>query len=113
MRIGELSERTGVSVRMLRHYETQGLLHPARRASGYRDYGPGDVEAVRRILLLNRAGIPLDRVRSLLNCVTAQEATVPLCDTLRSTVYDQLCKVEAQMEALGETQRLLSELLRP
>ena len=46
MQIGELSARTGASVRMLRYYEEQGLLEPRRTGSGYRDYarvrcGPG------------------------------------------------------------------------
>jgi hypothetical protein len=39
MRIGELAERTGVPARLLRYYEEQGLLTPARAANGYRDYG--------------------------------------------------------------------------
>ena len=43
MRIGELSRRAGVSQRALRYYEEQGLLRPARRSSGYREYGPEDV----------------------------------------------------------------------
>jgi DNA-binding transcriptional MerR regulator len=37
MRIGELSRRTGVSQRSLRYYEEQGLLMPARLASGTED----------------------------------------------------------------------------
>lgn len=41
MRIGELARRTGVSERMLRYYEQEGLLRPARTTSGYRDYGEG------------------------------------------------------------------------
>lgn len=113
MRIGELSRKTGVSVRMLRFYETQGLLRPARTASGYRDYGPDDVDTVRKILVLNRAGIPLARIRSLLSCVNVEAGAPPLCDALRATVHDQLRKVEAQMSALSETRQLLSDLLRP
>jgi len=48
MRIGELSARTGVSVRMLRHYEKEGLLHPSRLASGYRAYTSADADRVKK-----------------------------------------------------------------
>lgn len=44
MQISELAGRTGVSVHALRHYEKLGMLRPARRASGYREY----TEAMRR-----------------------------------------------------------------
>lgn len=40
MKIGELSARTGVSIRSLRYYEQQGLLAPARHENGYREYSP-------------------------------------------------------------------------
>lgn len=44
MQISELAAQTGVSVHALRHYEKLGMLQPARRASGYREY----TEAMRR-----------------------------------------------------------------
>ena len=49
MRIGELASEAGVSVRVLRHYEAQGLAHSERKPNGYRDYPPLAVERVRRI----------------------------------------------------------------
>lgn len=69
MKIGELSRRTGVSERMLRYYEAEGLLNPARRASGYRDYGPEDARIVRAIRSLNEAGLKLDFIRRFLPCL--------------------------------------------
>jgi len=49
VQIGELSARTGASVRMLRYYEEQGLLEPRRTGSGYRTYAESDVDRVARI----------------------------------------------------------------
>jgi DNA-binding transcriptional MerR regulator len=59
MRIGELAERTGVPARLLRYYEEQGLLTPARAANGYRDYGEPLVDRVAQIRgLLGVCGRP-------------------------------------------------------
>ena len=57
MRIGELATRIQVSERALRYYEEQGLLHPSRRPSGYREYQEDDVRRVRHIRTLLAAGL--------------------------------------------------------
>ena len=59
MKIGEFSRQSGVSVRMLRFYETARLLVPRRTAQGWRDYDAADVAFIRKAALLNRAGVPL------------------------------------------------------
>ena len=58
MRIGVLARETGVSERLLRYYEEQGLLRPARRSNGYREYAASDVVAVSHIRSLLAAGLP-------------------------------------------------------
>jgi DNA-binding transcriptional MerR regulator len=50
MCIGELASAAGVSVRVLRHYEAQGLIQSSRRANGYREYPKGVIETVRQVL---------------------------------------------------------------
>ena len=57
MKIGILAELTGVSARMLRHYEDQGLLHPERLGNGYRDYPEASVMRVLQIRDLLTAGL--------------------------------------------------------
>nr|WP_207634475.1 MerR family transcriptional regulator [Candidatus Frankia alpina] len=69
MRIGELARRTAVSERLLRYYEEQGLLHPARLSSGYRVYAESDVDQVRRIRTLLSAGLPTALIAQVLPCV--------------------------------------------
>lgn len=72
MRIGELAERTGVSTRLLRYYEEQGLIAPERSGNSYRTYAEGDVPVVRRIALLIRSGVPTRLIRALLDLERAQ-----------------------------------------
>jgi DNA-binding transcriptional MerR regulator len=66
MRIGDLSRRTAVPTRMLRYYEEQGLLSPARDASGYRYYEDSDVGKVRQIRGLLDAGLPTEIIGRIL-----------------------------------------------
>ncbi|WP_433664048.1 MerR family transcriptional regulator [Nocardia sp. CA-128927] len=65
--IGELASYAGVTVRAVRHYHAKGLLpEPERDHSGYRRYGPGTVVELIKIRTLAEAGVPLARVRELL-----------------------------------------------
>lgn len=67
MRIGEVSRRSGVSARMLRHYETLGLVTPSARGSnGYREYSPSDIGRIFHIEGLRRLGLSLPEVGRLL-----------------------------------------------
>jgi DNA-binding transcriptional MerR regulator len=71
MRIGELAERTGVSVRSLRYYEEQGLLSSSRSSSGQRQYTDYEVERVLFIQNLYSAGLSSRTIAELLPCVDA------------------------------------------
>ncbi|TDU91113.1 DNA-binding transcriptional MerR regulator [Kribbella voronezhensis] len=65
--IGELARYAGVTVRAVRHYHAKGLLpEPERDHSGYRRYDADDVIELIRIRTLAEAGVPLARVRELL-----------------------------------------------
>ncbi|PWS34374.1 Cu(I)-responsive transcriptional regulator [Falsiroseomonas bella] len=67
MNIGEASKASGVSVKMLRYYESIGLLPRAQRTeSGYRVYRAEDVTALRFIRNARDLGFPLDRIEALL-----------------------------------------------
>lgn len=88
MRIGELSRRTGVHERLLRYYEEQQLLHPARRPSGYREYSEADVDTVRRIRSLLAAGLNTATIATILPCLREEdERLVPTCPDLVADLY--------------------------
>jgi Cu(I)-responsive transcriptional regulator len=68
MNIGQASEASGVSQRMIRHYEKIALIpHAPRRDSGYRDYSPADVHRLRFIANARDLGFPIEEIRTLLD----------------------------------------------
>lgn len=74
MRIGELAEQAGVSVRSLRYYEEHGLLTSARSGGGHRTYDDGAVERVRLLQRLYAAGLSSSTIAELLPCVDSPSA---------------------------------------
>ncbi|MFG3256713.1 MerR family transcriptional regulator [Streptomyces sp. NPDC048172] len=68
MLIGEVARRSGVSARMLRHYESFGLVSPSgRTGSGYREYAPGDIQRIFHIESLRTLGLSLREIQRALD----------------------------------------------
>ncbi|MET9554893.1 MerR family transcriptional regulator [Streptomyces sp. NPDC006645] len=84
MRIGEVAEKAGVSVRALRYYEEQELLQARRSPGGQRHYPDAAVGRVRLIQQLYAAGLPSRVVRDVLPCMDsdAEEAPPRLLDQM-------------------------------
>jgi DNA-binding transcriptional MerR regulator len=113
VRIGAFSSRTGVSIRMLRYYEQQGVLAPGRTRAGYRDYTVEDEKALAGVLMLNEAGLPVAVIRSLLGCVQPKaNFAVPLCGALRAKLKEQVERIDRRIAALNGSRALLADLLR-
>jgi DNA-binding transcriptional MerR regulator len=68
LKVGELSRRTGVSIRTLHHYDEVGLLVPSRRTgSGHRLYGQKEIRRLQQIRSLQQLGLTLEEVGQCLD----------------------------------------------
>lgn len=72
MQIGEVAERTGLSLRTIRYYEEVGLVVPsARSQGGFRLYTEPDVQRLGVIMRMKPLGFQLDEMRELLGILDA------------------------------------------
>lgn len=66
--VHELGELAGVSARTIRYYDQIGLLKPAKlNPSGYRIYGPAEVDRLQQILFYRELGVSLKKIKEILN----------------------------------------------
>jgi DNA-binding transcriptional MerR regulator len=78
MHIGELAERTGMSLRSIRHYDEVGLLVPSgRTAGGFRVYTARDLERLLVIRRMKPLGFTLEEMAELLRVVDGLTAGDP------------------------------------
>lgn len=107
--IGEVSERSGVSARSLRHYEKLGLLTPPRDTNGYRLYSEQAVSTAATIHAIFALGFSRDDVRAFLPCA---QGTAPHDDpALLARVATLREQVDDQMRTLANTRAALDAFL--
>ncbi|MGI5171340.1 MerR family transcriptional regulator [Spirillospora sp. CA-253888] len=113
MRIGALADRAGVSRRLLRYYEEQGLLRPLRLANGYREYDESDVATVRHIRVLLAAGLPTAVIARLLDCVHDEgERVVPsACPGVVANLQRERGRITEEIARLESSRRTLDTIL--
>lgn len=112
MRIGELARRTGISARMLRYYEEQGLIAPRRGDNGYRDYDEALVERADKIRCFHDAGVPTRAIAPMLHCVEHPREVVP--DTalaLRAMLVRERDRMAERIDSLERNRASLTELI--
>ncbi|WP_433579187.1 MerR family transcriptional regulator [Nocardia brasiliensis] len=100
--IGRLADFAGVSTKAIRHYHERGLLpEPDRDSSGYRRYTAQDAIDLVKIRTLAEAGVPLARVKNLLD-------TDP--ETLAAAIAEIDRDVRKRMTQLRRTRERLAQL---
>ncbi len=114
MKIGDLARETGVSRRLLRYYEEQGLLRPRRLPNGYREYAETDVAGVRHIRAMLAAGLPTAVIARLLDCVhdDDSERMVPTgCPGMITDLRHEQQRIAAEIDRLRTSQEALDSMI--
>jgi Predicted transcriptional regulators len=111
MRIGELAERAGVTVKAVRYYEATGMIDAERLANGYRDYDESHVRLVREIHELGSLGIRVEETRPFLDCLLAGNRQADDCPDSVSTYRAALAETDARIDALTARRHALAALL--
>ena len=107
----EFAELAGVTVRTLHHYDRLGLLRPRRTESGYRVYRESDLERLEQIIALKFLGLPLKRIKALLD-----RENLSLAEALprqRFVLEEKLRLIERAIEAIRDAEKTLAHGQRP
>ncbi|MGG3279148.1 MerR family transcriptional regulator [Paenibacillus solani] len=110
MKIGELSLRTGVSIRSLRYYEQQGLITPVRSENGYREYSPFAEEQVKSIKLYLNLGLSTEQIAGFLQCVLKNKEA--FCREVLPIYRQKLDEIETQIQLLNNIKSNLEERIQ-
>jgi DNA-binding transcriptional MerR regulator len=112
MKIGELSERTGIPTRMLRYYEEQGLLTSERSANGYRSYDETDVERATRARGLVQAGLTTRLTKVVLDVERQCAMAQPTCSReLAEMLATELSALDERLACLTKSRDAVAEYL--
>jgi len=110
LNIGEAAGESGVTPKMIRHYEEIGLIPGASRtASGYRIYGDADVHVLRFIRRARDLGFSIEQIRELLGLWRNRRR--PSAHVKRLAA-ERLAEIDDRIEQLETMRRTLASLVR-
>lgn len=103
--IGEISERTGLTISQIRYYDKEGLIPGiARNDAGIRQFTDGDVQWIGVVTCLKNSGVPLRRIRQFVEWAQQGDSTI---DKRLNFMREQREYLEDQIELLGEYMRIV------
>jgi DNA-binding transcriptional MerR regulator len=108
MRIGELAQRSGVSVRSLRYYEERELIAPSHRVNGQRRYERDAVERVRLLRDLLAAGLGTAAIADILPCMADPSAQT---SSLTRRLMSERDRITEEIEQRIATRAALEQLI--
>lgn len=108
MNIGQAAERSGLPAKTIRYYEDIGLLKPARRANGFRDYADRDVHELSFIARARGLGFSVEECRHLLELY---RDTGRASADVRATAAVHIEAIQSKIVELRAMERTLARLI--
>ncbi|WP_207458951.1 Cu(I)-responsive transcriptional regulator [Azospirillum sp. SYSU D00513] len=110
MNIGEAAKASGVSAKLIRYYESIGLIPEAgRTGSGYRVYGPNEVNVLRFIKRARTLGFGIERIQTLLGLWQDRDRASA---EVKRVALEHVAELEAkiaELTAMSDTLRHLAD----
>ena len=108
MNIGQLSQKCGISTKMIRHYEKVGLIPRAPKgSSGYRQYGAADVMRLSFVRRARDAGLSMANISRLLGLWQNEKRS---SSEVKQLVQGHLLEIESRIESLISIREALTHL---
>lgn len=102
MRVKEVADITGVSVRTLHHYDEIGLLTPAHiTEAGYRQYSEDDLALLQQILFFRELNFPLKQIKEIIYSPNFNQAEA--LELHRSMLLEKRRQLDVMLETLDRT----------
>ena len=109
MNIGEAASASGVSAKMIRHYEGIGLLPPVNRTvSGYRQYSDKEVSTLRFIRHCRDLGFSLEQIGELLDLWQNRKRS---SRQVKALAQAHIAELDAKLKELEEMRSTLEHLV--
>ena len=102
--IGQVARATGVSIRMLRHYDEIGLLQPSSRStSGYREYSDEDISRLQHIVSLRSTGMGLTDIATHL--ASNSESKLDALDSQAKLLRTNIEILQQQLDSVDKNRK--------
>jgi DNA-binding transcriptional MerR regulator len=111
LHIKDLAERSGVTVKAVRYYESRGLISPERAANGYRTYDDADVRVVREVRALLSLGLTAEQTHPFVECLRAGNDRADVCPASLSAYRERIADIDERIAELAGLRDQLADLL--
>lgn len=108
--VGEIADKTGVSVRTLHYYDELGLLTPKKDPStGHRKYRDQDIIQLQKIISYKFLGFSLDEIKNMLSQEKLNGTVIDSLTLQKKLFEEEIKKINTSIKAIERTMKLIKE----